>query len=251
MDYYLADHEVAQKWIKKIKHLQKVEFDPYETDEYGRSYDLDGAYKEFCECLNISPIEKNKDHQQYLNDLHELFECNHDSFPKEKRSILYKFHYSVHYSQENYINDYFGIGWGVKEGPLTEKIRCYSQYTDSIEQGNLYLEWNELGKRPYRYWKEKEPNDKKRFNELCIPHINLRARFSIPYRSMSPKTFSPEFINWFDEYKADWLNMHHLQDWTPLHEFGSVPVGEPVTPYVFQDLIAEYKTVHKIQLMSL
>ena len=48
-----------------------------------------------------------------------------------------------------------------------------------IEKNNIYLPWAELGKKPVRYYTDKEPSDQKRINQLCKPHKTLRAKFFI------------------------------------------------------------------------
>ena len=72
----------------------------------------------------------------------------------------------------------YGIGWGVKEGPLTHRFNCGDYNDDHIRRNNLYLQWSELGKTPLEYWRNQEPNDQARLNTLAKPHITFRAKFS-------------------------------------------------------------------------
>ena len=81
------------------------------------------------------------------------------------------------------------VGWGVKEGMLTEMFHCNSHYENKIIANNIYLPWTELGKKPLQYWKNKEPDNQSRFNELAKPHITLRPKFMIALKDIKPVKF--------------------------------------------------------------
>jgi len=54
---------------------------------------------------------------------------------KENNSILYKFHHSIHYNEHGNITENkknITIGWGTKEGPLTEIFSCNNYYDQSL-----------------------------------------------------------------------------------------------------------------------
>ena len=61
----------------------------------------------------------------------------------------------------------------------------------------MYLPWTELGKKPFDYWSDGEPNNEERVMELCKAHFTFRAQFFIALKSNKPKSFPQEFIDWF------------------------------------------------------
>jgi hypothetical protein len=221
LDYQLHDSIVAEKWFKKISHLKNIPIDKVESQQLDIS-DLKKIYNELCIFADIKPIDFEIIDQALLNYFHEFYEQTHQSFSlKKNNSILYKFHHSIHYNEnvdfhKNKKNIY--IGWGTKEGPLTEIFKCNDYYEKEIKKNNIYLPWAELGKRPLVYWKNKEPNDQLRINQLCRPHTTLRASFFISCEDIIPKVLDYEFIKWFAQYKKNWLAHHNIQKWDEIDE---------------------------------
>jgi hypothetical protein len=137
---------------------------------------------------------------------------------------LYKFHHSIHHNEGiKASKDELVVGWGVYEGPLTEQFNCYSYYAHQIEQNNIYLPWSELGKKPFAYYTDKEPNNQKRVNELCKPHTTFRAKFFISFKDITrtdyQKTIQGFLKRWSDEsrkYKA--LCLSPYEDFTAAGE---------------------------------
>ena len=217
VDYHLNDSELANLWIKKIKHLQNVPVDIVESFMEDVS-DIKSLYTEFCKIANIDPIEIEPLDQGKLNQLHQIYEENHDRLSKVKdNAILYKLHHSVHFHEGQNYNG-LRIGWGKFEGPLTQQYKCHEFYADSIKKNNIYLPWAELGKTPFGYWRDKEPNNQDRFNELARPHTTFRAQFFIASIDIEAKVFDPNFVTWFDRYKSSWLNHHGMSSWDNVHE---------------------------------
>ena len=222
LDYQLNDSVIAEKWFKKIKHLKNIPIDEIESVQTDVS-DLKTIYKQFCIFAGISPIEFSNVDQTFLNNFHKLYEKMHETLSrKQNNSILYKFHHSIHFHEEKEKNKHkhkhLTVGWGVKEGPLTETFNCNDYYEKEIKNNNIYLPWAELGKTPLVYWKNKEPNDQTRINELCKPHLTLRAKFIIPNNDHTPKKFNVEFIEWFSRYEKDWLLHYNIKKWNEIHE---------------------------------
>jgi len=242
LDYYLYDSEVAQKWFKKIKHLSNVPIDPIESELVNLT-DLSKIYKEFCEFANLQPINVDEINQDKLNQLHKIYEQSHDQLSRKKDSeILYRFHHSIHFHEGTHESNSINIGWGVKEGPLTEKFYCNSYYENNIIKNNIYLPWTELGKKPLDYWRDKEPNDHARFIELAKPHITLRATFSIAKKTVFPVELDKNFIEWFTAYKQPWLEHHNIKKWDSIDE-NSAPLlavadhTEDINPLRFHKIL--------------
>jgi hypothetical protein len=224
VDYRLNDTLIAKKWFGKIKHLRNVAVDKTISDLDDVS-DLAGLYKQFCEFAGIGHFPFETVDQELCNRLHEIYEKEHDRISRmADNAILYKFHQAIHNSEDKKSNKpkkYITVGWGVKEGPLTHRFNCGDFNEPSIVRNNLYLEWSELGKTPLRYWRDKEPNDQNRFNELARPHITFRAKFAIALQDSQPSELDPAFIEWFDQYKQNWLEHHGVQKWDKIDEYCS------------------------------
>ncbi len=224
LDYQLHDSIVAEKWFKKISHLKNIPIDKIESQQEDIK-NLKKIYNELCVFANIEPVDFKTIDQPLLNYFHKLYEELHQNLAlKKDNSILYKFHHSIHYNenidyQENKKNIY--IGWGIKEGPLTEIFKCNDYYEKEIKKNNIYLPWAELGKKPLVYWKNEEPNDQLRINQLCRPHTTLRSKFFISCKDIIPKVLDFEFIKWFDQYKENWLAHHNILKWNELDEYSA------------------------------
>jgi len=219
VDYHLNDSELAKKWVSKIKHLQNIPIDPVESCIEDVS-NIKSIYSQFCRFANIEPIDIKELDQDKLNQLHQVYEDQHERLSQLKEnSILYKLHHSIHF-HEGHTRDDHGItaGWGKYEGPLTHEYDCHNFYENNIIKNNIYLPWSELGKKPLGYWRDKEPNNQDRFNALAKPHTTFRARFFISTKDTNPRSFVPEFAEWFDRYKAGWFEHHNIDKWENIHE---------------------------------
>lgn len=225
VDYILHDSTLAVKWFQKIKHLSKIPHDPIESETVDVS-DLVGIYKEFCQFAELEPIEIGDIDQQVLNTLHKIYEGHHGKLSKKRgNDILYKFHHSIHHNEDkpNSKKNSIMVGWGTKEGPLTQQFLCHQFYADSIERNQIYLPWAELGKKPFVYWKNKEPNDQQRFNQLSKPHLTFRPKFFIALHDSTPQAFDTDFVKWFSKYKKQWCDAHGINDYEEKHQY-SAPV---------------------------
>lgn len=221
VDYTLNDTTLALKWFAKIKHLSKIQIDPVESCLEDLS-DLNGIYSQFCRFagLQYTPLEE-KPGQKVYNTLHQIYEDTHDRLSVEKgNDILYKFHHAIHKAERGSRHRMrIDVGWGVKEGPLTQHMNCQPFYEDDIKKNNLYLPWSELGKTPLTYWSDNEPKDQTRFNTLCKPHITFRAKFYIALYDKQYASFPNQFNQFFNQFKKKWLKHHGINEWLEKDEW--------------------------------
>ena len=219
LDYELHDSLLAEKWVKKIKHLKRVSIDLVESEIIDVS-DIQNIYKEFCDFANLTPMAIDPLEQNTLNKLHKIYEEQHEKLSSVKNNeILYKFHHSIHYHED--VSEGISqivVGWGIREGLLTEQFPCHLYYADRIEKNNIYLPWAELGKKPFHYYTDNEPDNEARMIELCKPHTTFRAKFFISLKDITPSEFTPDFIKWFDQYKQAWFKAYQIEDYAPIHE---------------------------------
>ena len=222
IDYKLHDTLLAIQWFSKIKHLHKIDIDVVESELEDVS-NLDLIYKEFCDFAGLIKMPLRNLSQITYNALHKIFEDNQDRLSgRRNNGIVYKFHHAIHNAERGYgkSRSKLNVGWGVKEGPLTQYMNCQPFYEDSIKRNNLYLPWAELGKTPYDYWLNKEPNNQTRFNQLCKPHMTFRAKFFVALTNIEkPTPFPNQFNQYFNQFKSQWLEKYNVDDWTEREEW--------------------------------
>lgn len=243
LDYNLHDSLLADKWFKKIKHLQKIQIDPIQSELVDLK-NLEKIYLEFCKQYDIKPTKIKKfNSQETLNKLHEIYEIHSKS--KNHSDVLHKFHHAIHIAEDRSRKMEIHVGWGVKEGPLTETFLCNSYYEKGLKKNNIYLPWAELGRKPLQYFDREEPNEQSRINELCKPHITLRGKFCICLHDFDGNSFSPEFETWFKKYKAQWCKHWGINDWTEKDEYSAPLLATPSHTYDVLELVnTGYKFKH-------
>ena len=251
LEYRLLEDYVPHLWIKKIKHLKSIPVSKIHTN-YFVKYNLEKAHKDFCDCLKI-PFEKlDYKNQKTLNYLHELYEKYHNSLSnKDHDDILYNFHESIHYFENEFEKaEWYNVGWGIKEGPLTNTLpNASSYYADAIVKNNIYLPWAELGKKPYTYFLNNEPCDEKRFCDATSPHITFRAKFTIAMEDFNPIPFPMEFSDFFHKLKSSWKRKYGVDSWTEVDQYCGIPLAEPFDRSVdVKQVVSEYKIFSHIEI---
>jgi len=166
--------------------------------------------------------------QTYLNDLHVIYENNTDG-----KSAWLDFHECIHRCEEKNedwrsINQYLTIDYREFSGPLITNFDpgLLDQCTLDLHPGDVTVGWSELGKTPYRYWADNEPNDISRICGLVKPHVNFRPRLLISMDHF--KIDFPhieEFDQWWSQYQADWCDHWHVEPWTRSQMFGRIVIG--------------------------
>jgi hypothetical protein len=249
--YKLVSNPVSERWIKKIKHLSKIKHSPIETTGVSFSQNIQHIHREFCEFAGLKYNKIDYNNQQSLNLLHELYVSNHSRLSKLKNNdVLYKFHNSIHELEKQGIGKRFYIGWGTIEGPLEEQFNCNEYYAETLVKNNLYLPWTELGKTPLDYYNNNEPAEFDRFCELSKPHVTLRAKFMIAMKDFNPPTLSPEFEQWFAQFKTQWLEHYNISNWRACDEYLGVLLAEPQDPTIdIERVVKEYPTFHSVELV--
>lgn len=249
--YKLVTNPVAERWIKKIKHLSKIKHNSIETTGVSFAQNIENIHREFCKFAGVEYNFIDYKEQKSLNRLHELYVSNHDRLSKLKNNdILYKFHNAIHELEKQKIGKRFYIGWGTSEGPLEEKFNCNEFYAETFIKNNLYLPWTELGKTPLDYYKNNEPTEFNRFCKLSKPHITLRAKFMIALKDFDPPKLSAEFEQWFAQFKTPWLQHYNIRDWRACDEYLGVLLAEPENRTIdIKQVLEEYPTFHSVELV--
>lgn len=163
--------------------------------------------------IEIDPILCYASDQNYLNFLHRVYEKSYDGNPK-----WLDFHDHIHLCEKSsgsIKHPRLYINWREKAGMLerTFDLDWLKTATTRVSAGDVYVEWAELGKTPYTYWLNKEPNDMDRIKELCKPWLKLKPKIVISLEDHDYATSSEEFELWWKLYHDEWCRHWQIPKW--------------------------------------
>jgi len=221
-DITIKENRVWDQLKRGYKHLQHVPIQFYPWDN-GRSDMNKGeviqSFIDYAKKLNIS-IDKSlceQYDQQYLNFLHETYEKNYDGRPEwlqyhEHIHLLEKLKWDTHLNKK-----ILHIRWRELAGML-EKPFEYDLINDSstvIKKGDVFVKWQELGKIPYIYWDNGEPDNIDRINELCKPWIKLVYDFYIALEDIdfTENLNLTDFNPWWAKYHDSFCKHYNIPQW--------------------------------------
>jgi len=237
LEYHLANNPIAEKWIKKIKHISKVPFDRvYSTpndnttrEEINRNITVD------IKLLNerIGQIYDIKEEYSQLdcNLLHSFTVKHQYNYSVDVRDIFHSLHRKIHQLERSFSstgNNWLPCEWGEKGGPITtmHTESPYAYYELNMKAGNIYQQWSEFGKTPYQYWQDHDSNDVDHFLQNCCPHTTFRPNFSVFLQDINYNYVDAEFETWFTDYQSAWENKYHA-DKLSVYGHGGVLLAEP------------------------
>lgn len=216
-------------WLANKSYLELVE----DLIQYG---ELIGVIVDRDKCLNND--------QQYYNHLHEIYEKNYAG----DQSWL-DFHEHIHLCEQSYQKHtikYLSIDYrnlsGMLERPVDLNWILDSQ--TRFEPGDVFVSWSELGKSPYTYWANGEPNDLGRLCQLAKPWLRLKPKLLIATESfdlLEGKQLEA-FEIWWQRYQSDWCRHWGLTDWSINNMYSGVLLGkisqpEKLLKYLRQNLL--------------
>jgi hypothetical protein len=219
---------------KIYKNLSKVPipFRPWDNPYYIKNL----TYTELVERLityaqQVSiDIDRSKcliQDQHYFNSIHKIYEQNYNGNP-----AWLDFHEHIHMCEMYFkeTDDLFYIDYreksGLLEKPMNPDWLINTQTT--VCAGDIYVQWSELGKTPYNYWKNNEPNDIKRICELAKPWLKLRPTIYVALDDMDrlKNIQCDEFSAWWKDYQQDWKNHWNIPNWNIENIFGVSVFGK-------------------------
>lgn len=173
--------------------------------------------------------------QAHFNAIHKVFETT-GQFTED----WLNFHEHIHlvetydHLSSSYIIDYRDIG-GLLEKPFDPD--WVSELVTTVDRGDLYLAWTELGKTPYVYWTNGEPNDINRIKELAKPWLNIKLSFFVAseHRDFLLNKKATEFNQWWSNYHDQWCQHWNIPCWTLEHMSGVIPIGKISNMDLFVD----------------
>lgn len=225
----LNNSTIAEKLASMSKHLQRV---PLRFCNYDNPfcYTLPIANKqliETAELLDINIDQTRLTDQYYLNSLHKLYEQSYNG-----TEIWLRFHEAIHMLEQisSAVMPPAAISYGEAAGLLNVKYSYQELQTcqSTFAAGDCFVSFSELGKSPYSYWIDDEPDDFDRLVELSKPMIRLHFRMLIALTEidrMPSEENQSNFETWFAPHKRRWCDYWGIPDWTITQMLGGIKVG--------------------------
>jgi hypothetical protein len=115
--------------------------------------------------------------------------------------------------------------------------------TTKIKAGDVFVKWSELGKTPYGYWKDREPNDMARMCELAKPWVNLIPKILVALADIDTLSNVDivAFESWWEHHSEEWCRHWNLSSWTTTDIFSVVRLGHAPE---FANIIEQLKNNH-------
>jgi len=231
-DIMLLSVPLADVYKKIYKHLSHV---PIPFSDWDNPYYIESITH--CELVdrliwygNKLSIKIDQDlclaqDQHYLNSVHQIYETNYDGNPD-----WLHFHEHVHlcekhmrFQRHKVLHIDYRDKAGLLEKPFDRKWLDNS--TTEIKAGDVFVRWAELGKIPYTYWLNNEPDDFSRLCELAKPWLKLRPQIHIALEDIDTleNIKQEEFDLWWKDHSQKWCQYWNIQSWT-LRDMYSVSV---------------------------
>lgn len=241
------DSSLGSAYVKIYKHLATVDI-PYKPWDNPYYYD-NISYHDLIDCLakfgqrvqvdvDIE-ICKSQD-QQYFNTLHKIYETSYNGNP-----AWLEFHEHIHMCEQYFMpkRRVLCIDYREKSGLLERPMQpeWLQQTTTQLKAGDIFVSWSELGKPPYVYWKNKEPDDITRMCELAKPWLKLRPKINIALEDVDllKHIQVTEFNSWWKQFEEPWARHWGLTSWTIDNMYGVSVFGHT---HCTEELIAKLKT---------
>jgi hypothetical protein len=167
--------------------------------------------------------------QNYFNAIHKIYEINYRGEP-----AWLDFHEHIHACEKKVgiMPKVLHIDYREKSGILEKPLNLEwtTNATTKIKAGDVFVQWAELGKTPYGYWKNNEPNDITRMSELIKPWSKLRPKILVAMEDIDTleNIKVDEFEAWWSQYSEALCQHWNKTRWTTydifaVSVFGQVP----------------------------
>ena len=209
----LIDCEIAPIYQKIVSHLRHIDIPFRQWDNPFQISDcVNGLITHARNLgLQIDQARCQAQDQSYLNWLHKIYEQRYDGDPR-----WLDFHEHIHLCERReQSHQYLQIDFREKAGLLEIPFQQHwlKNSTTKIRTGDVFVHWAELGKIPYVYWLDREPNDIGRIKELCKPWLKLRPMILVAFEDYDYLTVSNEFDQWWQKYHDEWCQHWGLHKW--------------------------------------
>lgn len=241
---------------KIYKNLSKVPipFRPWDNPYYIKNLtypELVDQLVRYAQQVSID-IDRSKclaQDQDYFNSIHKIYEKTYNG-----DSAWLDFHEHIHMCEIYFKETYhlFCIDYREKSG-LLEKPMNPDWVIDTqttVQAGDVYVRWSELGKTPYSYWKNNEPNDIKRICELAKPWLRLRPKIYVALDDMDrlKNVKYNEFASWWKDYEPAWTQHWNIPQWNIENIFGVSVFGKTTQVELLKELLKNNVVPVKVTL---
>jgi hypothetical protein len=181
--------------------------------------------------------------QNYLNDMHKIYEKNYNGDPS-----WLDFHEHIHLCETKHVQTLkiLRIDYREKSGMLEKPFdyKWLKNATTKIKAGDVFVNWAELGKTPYSYWKNNEPNDTIRMRELIKPWIKLRPNIMVALEDIDTlKNVEVEkFESWWAQHSQPLCQYWNIPAWSTTDIFSATVFGQVPN---FETITTQLKNNHK------
>ena len=253
VDLILESTPLATVYQKIYKHLGHVAVPFRDWDHPFYCNTLTELVEQLVTCGKIVSVEVDavqcfSQNQEYFNFLHQIYEKKYNGDP-----AWLNFHEHIHMCERWPVQQpTLTIDYREKAGMLEQPfdLAWLENATTKIQAGDVYVEWSELGKTPYSYWKDHEPNNLTRMCELAKPWVTLIPKLQVALTdtdTLANKKIT-EFENWWKSYSNSWCQHWQIPKWTIADQYSVIVIGriDPIEPMM--DLLKNQIHPIKVQL---
>ena len=236
VDLILESTPMASVYQKTYKHLQHI---PVPFRDWDNPFYFDSlTHAELVEKLILYAskvgVQINRESclaqdQNYFNSIHRIYEKNYNG-----DTAWLDFHEHIHACEKHLRTNskFLHIDYREMCGMLMVPVdpEWLINRTTKICAGDVFVDWAELGKSPYTYWKHKEPNDMHRMQELAKPWLRLAPKIQIALEDMDclKDVDIMGFNTWWKNHSAEWCRHWNIAKWDiddifSVIVFGKVP----------------------------
>jgi hypothetical protein len=229
IEFEFLESPVTDYYRRAYKHLQHV---PLQFNLWDLPYIQTNCFQNlqrYAKPLGIDIDILRLKNQDYMNQLHEIYEKNYDG----AENWLF-FHEHIHLCEDHNSSHkntgVYHIDWREKAGPITGKYKA--EYTKSLvtktQTGQIFFKWSELGKIPYTYWKDGEPDNIERICQLAKPMLAVRPKIQIACTDIDflANKDAQGFNRWWSQFHSKWCNHWGLTEWKLDQMFGIIPYAQ-------------------------
>jgi len=176
--------------------------------------------------------------QDYFNALHKIYEDNYNG-----DTTWLNFHEHIHMCERWPVQEpRLTIDYREKSGLLEQPFESdwLENATTKLKAGDVFVEWAELGKTPYGYWKDRESNNMTRLCELAKPWLTLRPSIIVALEDIDTLNNVDvlSFESWWKHHSEDWCRHWNIPSWSIVDIFSVVRLGRVPE---FENIIEQLK----------
>lgn len=221
VDIILNSTSLALTYQKIYKHLSHVPvpFREWDSPYYVKTTPINQLVEKLAlyadkMSVQIDPKLCELQDQDYLNNLHRIYEKNYNGNP-----AWLDFHEHIHMCEKTHTEqaNVLNIDYREKAGMLEKPfdLAWLTSATTKVNAGDVYIKWAELGKTPYVYWANNEPEIMTRMCELAKPWLKLRPKIIVALEDIDfLKGIDVHgFETWWKQYSTPWCQHWQIPSW--------------------------------------